>query len=136
MAGNNKIVQMLTAEGVISPHDVVKYGTDRSRVVRIAAATDTVRIGAADLNVTAVSKGGKETDDYAVGDQVPVIMDGLVVCKADAAIVAGARVMVGATTFRYVITEAASTAGLQQHVGRALTAAAASGDKLVVNLGD
>jgi hypothetical protein len=128
------MVQMFTAEGVISPHDLVKYGTDGSRVLRIAAATDTTCLGVADLNMTKVASGGKETDDYAIGDQVPVIMDGLVVVKADAGVARGARVMVGATTFYRVITEAASIAGVQQGVGRALTTASAGGDKLVVLL--
>jgi len=132
--GANFIVAEFTAGGAIAPGGLVKYGAGVERVIAVAAATDTVCIGVADLNYSALAVGSPETTNFASGDRVPVIMDGLVCVKADAAIVAGARVMVGGTTFTYVLTEAASIAGVQQGIGRCLTTAGASGDKVVVKL--
>jgi hypothetical protein len=131
--GANFIVVELVAAGAITPGNLVKYGAGVERVI-VTASADLLCLGVADLNYNALAVGSPETTAFASGDRVPVIMDGLVCVKADAAIPAGTRVSVGTTTVYYVLTEAASYVGIQSGVGRCLTTAGASGDKVVVKL--
>lgn len=96
--GGNTIVKKLVAEGAITPGDAVKFGSSKAQVL-VCAAGDKVCIGVADLNYRAVQDGQNPmTHDFAAGEEVEVIMNGLVRVIADnAGFTMGHLVMIGST---------------------------------------
>lgn len=137
--GGNTIVKKLVAEGAITPGDLVIYGSSKAQVL-VCPAGSKACIGVADLNYRAVQDGlDPMTHDFAAGEEVEVIMNGLVRVIADTAgFTMGLLVMVGAADGVEVadyldsaVGSSFSQSGLEASrdelgmiIGRALTTAA------------
>lgn len=114
IACGDNVVLPFVAEGAITPGNLVKKGTADNQVL-VATPGDKGIIGVADLNWNALKTGtGKETDNYAAGDRVDVIVKGFVKVIADTGgITAGSKVQVGANNNGQVknYTDTAANAG-------------------------